>query len=99
MASFWAELLVFVHGFKAYPLLGTFAVLGLVVSALFMLRVVQRTFYGEKNQRFAACPDMSLGMTVPRIMLAATILLFGFLPRLVVDTINVSVIPLVEMFK
>lgn len=99
MASFWAELLVFVHGFKAYPLLGTFAVLGLVVSALFMLRVVQRTFYGEKNERFAACPDMSLGMTVPRIMLAATILLFGFLPRLVVDTINVSVIPLVEMFK
>jgi NADH-quinone oxidoreductase subunit M len=75
------------------------AVLGLVVSALFMLRVVQRTFYGEKNQRFAGLPDMSFGMTVPRLMLAATILLFGFLPRLVIDTINVSVIPLVEMFK
>jgi NADH-quinone oxidoreductase subunit M len=99
LASFWAELLVFVNGFKVYPLLGTFAVLGLVISALFMLRVVQRTFYGEKNQRFAACPDMSFGMTVPRLMLAATILLFGFLPRLMIDTINVSVIPLVEMFK
>jgi NADH-quinone oxidoreductase subunit M len=99
LASFWAELLVFVHGFKAYPLLGTFAVLGLVVSALFMLRVVQKTFYGEKNQRFAGLPDMSFGMTVPRLMLAATILLFGFLPSLVIDTINVSVIPLVEMFK
>ncbi|MEW6663943.1 MAG: NADH-quinone oxidoreductase subunit M [Thermodesulfobacteriota bacterium] len=99
LASFWAELLVFVHGFKAYPLLGTFAVLGLVVSALFMLRVVQRTFYGEKNQRYAGLPDMSFGMTVPRLMLVATILLFGFLPRLMIDTINVSVMPLVEMFK
>ena len=50
-------------------------------------------------QEVAGLPDMSLGMTVPRLMLAATILLFGFFPRLVIDTINVSVIPLVEMFK
>jgi NADH-quinone oxidoreductase subunit M len=99
LASFWAELLVFINGFQVYPLLGTAAVLGLVVSALFMLRVVQRTFYGEKNQEFAAAPDMSLAMVVPRAMLAGTILLFGLMPRLILDTIQTGVAPLVELFK
>lgn len=99
LASFWAELLVFINGVQVYPLLGTAAVLGLVVSALFMLRVVQRTFYGEKNQKFAAAPDMSLAMVVPRAMLAGTILLFGLLPRLILDTIQTGVAPLVELFK
>jgi NADH-quinone oxidoreductase subunit M len=99
LASFWAELLVFVNSVKVYPLLGTFAVLGLVVSALFMLRVVQKTFYGEKNVKHAAAPDMSLPMAVPRIMLAGTIMLFGFFPRLMLDVINIGVMPLVEMFK
>jgi predicted RecA/RadA family phage recombinase len=84
---------------KAYPVLGGLAVLGLVVSALFMLRVVQKTFYGEKNERHAAAPDMTLAMTVPRALLAGTILLFGLLPRLALDLINTGVTPLVGMFK
>jgi NADH-quinone oxidoreductase subunit M len=99
LASFWAELLVFINSVRVYPLLGIFAVLGLVVSALFMLRVVQKTFYGEKNERHAHAPDMSFGMVVPRAILAGTIMLFGFFPRFMLDVINVGVMPLVEMFK
>lgn len=99
LASFWAELLVFINGFQVYPVLGVLAVLGLVVSALFMLRVVQRAFYGERNETFAGLPDMSPVMTVPRAMLAGAIVLFGLLPRLMLDTIQTGVIPLVEMFK
>jgi NADH-quinone oxidoreductase subunit M len=99
LASFWAELLVFINSVKAYPVLGIFAVLGLVVSALFMLRVVQKTFYGEKNEKYAQAPDMGWAMTVPRAMLAGTIVLFGFFPSLILNVINVGVMPLVEMFK
>jgi NADH-quinone oxidoreductase subunit M len=99
LASFWAELLVFINSVRVYPLLGIFAVLGLVVSALFMLRVVQKTFYGEKNERYAHAPDMGFGMAIPRAILAGTIMLFGFFPRLMLDVINVGVMPLVEMFK
>ncbi len=99
LASFWAELLVFVNGVQRYPVLGVLAVLGLVISALFMLRVVQKTFYGEKNQRYAGAPDMSGVMVLPRAMLAGTILLFGLLPRLALDLINTGVLPLVGTFK
>jgi NADH-quinone oxidoreductase subunit M len=99
LASFWAELLVFINAIEVWPVLGTFAVLGLVVSALFMLRVVQRTFYGPANQKYAQAPDMTAVMTVPRALLAGVIVLFGLFPRLMLDTIGVSVAPLVELFK
>ncbi len=98
LASFWAELLVFINGFKVYPLFGTFAIMGLVISALFMLRVVQRAFYGEKNMRFAHLDDMSAFMLVPRVVLAGTIVLFGLFPRFILDVINVSVVPFVGGF-
>ncbi len=99
LASFWAELLVFINGYRAYPVLGVAAVLGLVVSALFMLRVVQKTFYGERNERHGQAPDMTLAMTLPRAMLAATILLFGLAPRLALDLINTATTPLAGMFR
>jgi NADH-quinone oxidoreductase subunit M len=99
LSSFWAELLVFINGFKVYPVLGTFAILGLVISALFMLRVVQRGFYGEKNLRFAGLPDMSVFMGAPRFILAGTIVFFGLFPRLILDVINTGVVGLVAGFK
>jgi len=95
-ANFWAELTVFVTSLKVYPVRGVFAIAALVVSALFMLRVVQKAFYGKKNERFAGLPDVSLGLSVPRIILVAVLLLFGFFPSLMLDTIQVSVIPFME---
>ncbi|MFP3870990.1 MAG: NADH-quinone oxidoreductase subunit M, partial [Syntrophobacteria bacterium] len=68
----------------------------LVVSALFMLRVVQRTFYGEKNERFAHLPDVSFGLGLPRMILVAVIVLFGLFPSLMLDVVQTSVIPFVH---
>lgn len=95
MASFWAELLVFVSAVKTYPVRGIFAVLGLVISALFMLRVVQKTFYGEKNEKWAHIPDMPLFLMTPRIILVGVILFFGLFPKIMMDVIQSAVIPFV----
>jgi len=46
MANFWAEVTVFISTLKVYPVLGILSISALVISALFMLRVVQKTFYG-----------------------------------------------------
>jgi NADH-quinone oxidoreductase subunit M len=95
MASFWAELLVFVSAVQTYPVRGVFAVMGLVVSALFMLRVVQRTFYGEKNERWEHIPDVPLFLATPRIILVGVILFFGMFPKVMLDVIQSAVIPFV----
>lgn len=99
LSSFWAELLVFINSFKVYPILGVFAILGLVISALFMLRVVQRTFYGEKNEKYSGLPDMGWYMGAPRAILAGTLLFYGLFPRQILDLINTGVVPFVAGFK
>jgi NADH-quinone oxidoreductase subunit M len=95
MASFWAELLVFIAAVQTYPVRGILAVFGLVLSALFMLRVVQKTFYGEKNEKWAHIPDVPLNLAIPRIILVGVILFFGMFPRVILDVIQSAVIPFV----
>jgi NADH-quinone oxidoreductase subunit M len=93
LASFWGELMVFISAFKAYPVLGALAICALVVSALFMLRVVQRTFYGPKNEHYAHLPDVSFGLGIPRMILVLVILFFGFYPSLMFEMIRSASIP------
>jgi NADH-quinone oxidoreductase subunit M len=85
--------MVFIAAFKTYPLLGILAVCALVVSALFMLRVVQRTFYGPKNTKYEHIPDVSFGQGIPRIILLAVLVIFGFFPSLLFDMIETASIP------
>jgi NADH-quinone oxidoreductase subunit M len=96
LASFWAELLVFISSFNVYPIRGALAICGLVVSALFMLRVVQRTFYGEKNEQFDHLNDVTFGLGIPRMILVAVIVFFGLFPSVMLDVIQVSSIPLIN---
>jgi NADH-quinone oxidoreductase subunit M len=96
LASFWAELLVFISAFKTYPIRGALAICALVVSALFMLRVVQRTFYGEKREEFDHLPDVSFGLGIPRIILVAVIVFFGLFPSVMLDVIQVASIPFIN---
>jgi NADH-quinone oxidoreductase subunit M len=96
LASFWAELLVFIASFKVYPLLGGLAVCALVVSALFMLRVVQRTCYGPANPHLAHLPDVSPGLGTPRMLLLAVIVFFGIFPSIMFNMIQTASIPLIS---
>jgi NADH-quinone oxidoreductase subunit M len=95
-ANFWAELSVFLSSLHVYPVRGVIAISALVVSALFMLRVVQKTFYGARNDRFAHLPDVSLGLGLPRVILVVVLLLFGFFPSLMLNLIQTSVFPFME---
>jgi NADH-quinone oxidoreductase subunit M len=93
MASFWAELLVFIAAVKVYPVNGLLAIAALVVGALFAFRVVQNAFYNEPNPKFAHFEDVSPFLALPRMILIGTLLLFGFLPQLMVGTIKTAIIP------
>jgi NADH-quinone oxidoreductase subunit M len=92
-ASFWAEITVFISALKVYPVLGGLSIFALVLSALYMLRVVQKAFYGQKNQRYAHLPDVSFSLGLPRMILVAVMVLFGLFPRLMLDLIQTAVIP------
>jgi NADH-quinone oxidoreductase subunit M len=96
LASFWGELLVFISSFKVYPVYGALAVSALVVSALFMLRVVQKTFYGPKNEAYAHLSDVSFVLGIPRMILVTVIVIFGLYPSLLFDVIQTASIPFIK---
>ena len=96
LASFWAELMVFIAAFKVYPAYGVVAVSALVVSALFILRVVQHAIFGPANEKFADLPDVTFGLGIPRMILAAAIVIFGLMPFLMYDTIQTSAMFLIS---
>jgi NADH-quinone oxidoreductase subunit M len=96
MASFWAELLVFVATVKVYPVQGLLAIAALVVGALFAFRVVQNAFYNEPNPKFTHFEDVSPFLALPRMILIGTLLLFGFLPQLMVSMIKSAIIPFLQ---
>lgn len=93
LASFWGELMVFISAFKVYPVRGAAAIAALVISALFMLRVVQKTFYGPKNTQYERLPDVPFGLGLPRMILVAVLVLFGLFPSLLFDLIETASIP------
>jgi NADH-quinone oxidoreductase subunit M len=72
------------------------AVLTLVVSALFMLRVVQRTFYGPINERYAQLPDVPFHLGIPRMLLAGVLVLLGLYPSLLLDMIETASLPFIR---
>lgn len=92
MASFWAELLVFIATVKVYPVAGLLAIAALVVGALFALRVVQNSFYNEPNPKFLHYEDVSPFLGLPRMILIGVLILFGFFPQLMVSLINTSIV-------
>ena len=96
LASFWAELTVFISSFKVYPLYGILAVCALVVSALFMLRVVQRTCYGPPKERFAHLEDVSFKLGIPRMILVSVIVIFGLFPDVMLNMIQTASIPFIH---
>jgi len=96
LANFWAELVVFISSLKVYPIRGGLAISALVLSALFMLRVVQKTFYGMRNERFAGLPDVSFWLGLPRMILVGVLVLFGLFPSLILDLVQTAAGALVK---
>lgn len=97
-ASFWAELLVFLAAVKTFPALGILAIAGLIISALFMLRVYRRAFFGPVNPRWDHLREVTPWLSLPRVILIATLIVFGFYPSWVLGLIGPTASLLVRGF-
>lgn len=90
LASFWGELVVFIACFKVYPVLAVLSICGLVVTALFMLRVVQKTCYGPPKEHHTHIRDISFAIGIPRMILSVVIIFFGLFPSFMFDMIETA---------
>ena len=80
LSGFVAELLVFLGLFQTYPLLGVLGIIGAAITAVYILRLLARVFFGPLGERWADQTDASGLERVSTLVLAGFILLVGLFP-------------------
>lgn len=90
LASFWPELLVFLAALKTYPIVGIVIIAGLVLTAVYILRVFHLAFFGEPNPQWETLRDVDMKgwQLLPRAILVGALLFLGFFPRVILDVID-----------
>ncbi len=95
MAGFWAELLVFLGAAETFTLPAILAVFGILLSAGYLLWMVQRVFFGEADERWRGLGDATHWWEQAAMgSLVAVIMAVGIYPARLIDVINVGVLPI-----
>ncbi len=97
--GFVGEFLIFKGSFPLVTWATALSVIGLLVTAIFILGILQRVFSGPLNEKWMNLPDLTIG---ERLALAPAIgLMFalGLLPQLVLSIINNTVIQMVQQLR
>jgi len=101
-SGFAAEFLVFVGSFSStvvpgiqvYTILG---VLGVVVTAGYILWMLQRVFYGPVLEQFNGTADADILERVYMFAFVAVIMLVGIYPAILTDVIKLGISPIVGL--
>ena len=96
LAPFISEFWVITGTFSRYPVFGAISVIGIVLAALYILIMYQRTMTGPVVAEVAEFEDLSgreKGALVPLVVL---ILVLGFFPKPALDVINPAVAATME---
>jgi NADH-quinone oxidoreductase subunit M len=91
MSGFVGEFLSLLGLFDTQPWIAGFSVLGVILTAVYMLRAVMKTTFGPIDERYLAVKDARLIEALPMIVLLAFILLLGCFPSVLTDTLQYSV--------
>ncbi len=90
-SGFIAEFLCFYGMWLRYPILALLSVIGIVITAVYVLRVVQKIFLGTPNEE--GYPDLRDARTtewVATVALAALLIVVGVFPRPLVRLIDLG---------
>ena len=96
MSGFVSELLVFLGSVKSYPIPTLFAVVGILLTAGYILWMLERVFFGPPNPRWADLVDATTWWErLPMAGLVASILAIGIYPATLVPVIEAGITPIV----
>ncbi|WP_435125400.1 NADH-quinone oxidoreductase subunit M [Actinacidiphila sp. bgisy144] len=91
LAPFVSEFLVLVGTFSRHPVLGIVATLGIVLAALYVLVLYQRTMTGPVKAGIEGMADLKARELLVVAPLIALLLFLGVYPKPVADIVNPSV--------
>jgi NADH-quinone oxidoreductase subunit M len=101
-SGFAAEFLVFVGSFSSTAVAGIqiytiLSVLGIVITAGYILWMLQRVFYGPALKQFDKAKDADILERVYMFVFVAVIMLVGIYPAVLTDVIKMGVAPVMGL--
>ncbi|MGB7264756.1 MAG: NADH-quinone oxidoreductase subunit M [Terracidiphilus sp.] len=97
--NFVSEFLIFRGVFPLSWVAASVSVLGLLVTAVVILTVIQKVFSGPVPERWAKFPDLHHSERMALAPVIGIMFLVGLLPRLILDTINPTVVHLLAHWR
>ena len=97
--GFIGEFLIFKGVFPLAMCSASLSVIGILVTAIFILTVIQRVFNGPLNEKWSNFPDLTLSERALVAVPIALMLVLGLCPQLILGVINSTVVRMVEQLK
>ncbi|NEC22341.1 NADH-quinone oxidoreductase subunit M [Streptomyces parvus] len=91
LAPFVSEFLVLVGTFSAYPVAGIIATSGIVLAALYVLVLYQRTMTGPVQESVRSMPDLRARELAVAVPLIAVLIFLGVFPKPLTEVVNPAV--------
>ena len=91
MSGFIAEFMVFTGTFNTYLWAGILAVIGAALTAVYILRLLARTFFGEPDVQWSGLSDAGVVEKSVAGAFVAVIIFVGVWPEPIMRVINVSI--------
>src|SRR6478735_1536222 len=91
LAPFVSEFLVLVGAFSAYPAAGIIATVGIVLAALYVLVLYQRTMTGPVREGIGGMPDLKVRELAVALPLIALLIFLGVFPQPLTEVVNPAV--------
>lgn len=95
--GFIAEFLVYMGTFMTKPVLAVIACSGILITSIYILRLLKRVFFGELNPLLEKMGDAKTTEWVALVITCAVIIVIGVWPAPLVDIISSAVQPVVHL--
>ncbi len=97
--GFVGEFLIFKGSFPLAVWPTCVAVLGLLLTAIFLLTILQRVFSGPIRQKWATMPDLTIAERSVLLLPLALMFILGLWPQLILSFTNNTVVHLLEQLR
>jgi len=97
--GFVGEFLIFKGAFPLVTWATALSAIGLLVTAIFILTILQRVFHGPLNGKWSKLPDLTLTERLMVLPAIGLMFLLGIYPQVVIGVINSTVVRMVEQLR
>ena len=97
--GFVGEFLIFKGVFPLAPWAAAISTIGILVTAIFLLTLIQRVFCGPLNERWAKMPDLTTAERFLVLPSIALMFVLGIWPQFILGAVDATVVKLVQQLN